>query len=118
MITDTDLKEYKAVASNDKEIPGRIEVNNLEISYGESEVIKGISLSFPPGKVTAIIGPSGCGKTTLLRSLNRLSELTAGCKVKGQILLDGEDILRNGPDIVETKSGYGFSKAESFPKID
>ena len=54
--------------------PGGIEIKGLEVFYGQKQILKGIDMVFPPGKVTAIIGPSGCGKTTLLRSLNRLNE--------------------------------------------
>ena len=87
----------KMVDLENKRIPGGIELKNLKVSYGGKQVLHGIDLIFPPGKVTAIIGPSGCGKTTLLRCLNRLSELSQGCKVSGQILLDGEDFIFNPP---------------------
>jgi phosphate transport system ATP-binding protein len=66
--------------------------------------------------VTAIIGPSGCGKTTLLRSLNRLSELSNGCKVNGQILLDGENILEMDPMLLRRRIGMVFQRPNPFPK--
>jgi phosphate transport system ATP-binding protein len=95
---------------------GNLEVKDLEVCYGTNSVLKGINLSFPPGKVTAIIGPSGCGKTTLLRCLNRLSELTSGCKVKGQILLDGENVLQMDPILLRRRVGMVFQKPNPFPK--
>src|SRR5208283_5807447 len=113
----------KMVAENDrlcvgavKKTPGGIELKNLEVCYGENKVLKGISLVFPPGKITAIIGPSGCGKTTLLRCLNRLSELSHGCKVEGQILLDGENILEMDPMMLRRRVGMVFQRANPFPK--
>jgi phosphate transport system ATP-binding protein len=87
----------------------------LKIAYGNTSVIKGIDLAFRPGKVTALIGPSGCGKTTLLRSLNRLNELIKGCKVDGEILLDGENILQMDPMLLRRKVGMVFQKPNPFP---
>jgi phosphate transport system ATP-binding protein len=97
-------------------IPGGIAVKRLEVFYGQKQILKGIDLTFPPGKVTAIIGPSGCGKTTLLRCLNRLNELANGCTVKGQILLDGEDILKMDPMLLRRRVGMVFQKPNPFPK--
>src|SRR5208283_4976505 len=105
-------------SSNDcfDKMPGGIEVKQLEVFYGKNKVLKGIDLVFPPGKVTAIIGPSGCGKTTLLRCLNRLSELSQGCEVTGQILLDGENILKMDPMMLRRRVGMVFQRANPFPK--
>jgi phosphate transport system ATP-binding protein len=96
--------------------PGGIEVKGLRVSYGQNTVLKGIDLVFPSGKVTAIIGPSGCGKTTLLRCLNRLSELAHGCKVEGQILLDNKDIFKMDPMLLRRRVGMVFQKPNPFPK--
>lgn len=78
-------------------MPGIIEIEGLHVSFSGNAVLRGIDFAIPPGKVTAIIGPSGCGKTTLLRCLNRLSDLVKGCKVQGDIRLDGQDICRMDP---------------------
>ena len=99
-----------------KRIPGGIEIKNLLVNYGTKQVLHGIDLDFPPGKVTAIIGPSGCGKTTLLRCLNRLSELSQGCQVNGQILLDGEDIFGMDPTLLRQRVGMVFQRPNPFPK--
>jgi len=96
--------------------PGGIELKGLDVFYGQKQILKGIDLVFPPSKVTAIIGPSGCGKTTLLRCINRLNELAPGCKVKGQILLDGEDILKMDPMLLRQRVGMVFQKPNPFPK--
>src|SRR5262245_7462560 len=65
-----------------------MEVSNLKVSFSGREVIHGIDLAFERGRVSAILGPSGCGKTTLMRCLNRLTELTPGSSVSGVITLD------------------------------
>ncbi|MGD1118422.1 MAG: phosphate ABC transporter ATP-binding protein [Dehalococcoidales bacterium] len=107
---------FQDAVTRERKLPGGIETRDLEICYSDSKVIMGLNINFTPGKITAIIGPSGCGKTTLLRSLNRLSELTGGCKVKGQILLDGEDILKMDPMLLRQRIGMVFQKPNPFPK--
>jgi phosphate transport system ATP-binding protein len=92
-----------------------IDIKELNVSFNGKCVLEDIHLQIPPGKVTAIIGPSGCGKTTLLRCLNRLSELTRGCKVEGEILLDGQNILRMDPISLRRKVGMVFQKPNPFP---
>lgn len=116
MINTITRENEKAVTSCVKKMPGGIEIKQLEVYYGQNKILKGIDLIFPPGKVTAIIGPSGCGKTTLLRSLNRLSELSNGCKVNGQILLDGENILEMDPMLLRRRIGMVFQRPNPFPK--
>ncbi len=93
-----------------------IEVQDLCVYYGKHMVVNHVNLSFPAGKVTAIIGPSGCGKTTLLRCLNRMNELTPGCRVEGCILLDGEDVLNMDVMLLRRKVGMVFQKPNPFPK--
>ena len=107
---------HKLPASCMEKAPGGIEVLQTEVRYNETTILEGINIVFPPGKVIAIIGPSGCGKTTLLRCLNRLSELAQGCKVKGQILLDGENILEMDPMLLRRRVGMVFQKPNPFPK--
>jgi phosphate transport system ATP-binding protein len=116
MMTQTRTIKPTKPISEEKLLPGGIEIKDLEVSYGANKVIKGIDLEFPAGKVTAVIGPSGCGKTTLLRCLNRLSELTPGCRVRGQILLDGEDVLQMDPMLLRRRVGMVFQRANPFPK--
>src|SRR5262249_18307853 len=69
----------------------RMEIDNLSVSYAQREAVKGVSLPVRQGEVLSLIGPSGCGKTTLLRSLNRLTELTRTARLSGRILLDDVD---------------------------
>ena len=72
--------------------PERLRLNQVSINYGGKPAVKSVSLSIHQGEVLALIGPSGCGKTTLLRTLNRLTELTPSAARAGEVLLDGEDI--------------------------
>ena len=116
MINTMTTRNDNVFASCAVKMPGGIEVKQLEVFYGENKILKGIDLVFPPGKVTAIIGPSGCGKTTLLRCLNRLSELSHGCRVRGQILLDRENILDMDPMLLRRRIGMVFQKPNPFPK--
>ncbi len=85
------------------------------MAFNGTEVIRGIDLTIRPGKVTAIIGPSGCGKTTLLRCLNRLSDLTSTCRIHGRILLDDEDIRAMDPVLLRRRVGMVFQKPNPFP---
>jgi phosphate transport system ATP-binding protein len=91
-------------------------VENLRVTYkGNPPVLKGISMAFPPGQVTAIIGPSGCGKTTLLSTLNRLAELNRNCRIQGSVKLDDVDVLSVDPVLLRRRVGMVFQKPNPFP---
>ena len=64
---------------------GKINVENMDLYYGQFHALKNINLDIPEKKITAFIGPSGCGKSTLLKSLNRMNDLVEGCKITGDI---------------------------------
>ncbi|MEA4973072.1 MAG: phosphate ABC transporter ATP-binding protein PstB [Candidatus Metalachnospira sp.] len=94
----------------------KIEVKNMELYYGDFHAIKGINMSIPENQITAFIGPSGCGKSTVLKSLNRMNDLIEGCKITGEILLDGEDIYNNmDVNLLRKRVGMVFQKANPFP---
>jgi phosphate transport system ATP-binding protein len=93
-----------------------VEIKRLNVSYNGTRVVEDISFHIPARKITAIIGPSGCGKTTLLRSINRLSELTNNCRVAGRIFVDGEDVLQMDEVLLRRKVGMVFQKPNPFPK--
>ena len=95
--------------------PDSMEVRDLHVWYGQHEVLKGVDLHFPAGRVTAIIGPSGCGKTTLLMTLNRMSELTRGCRVGGEVRLEDTDVLRIDPVLLRRRVGMVFQRPNPFP---
>jgi phosphate transport system ATP-binding protein len=95
-----------------------IEVPGLNLFYGDKQALYDVSLSIPRQRVTAFIGPSGCGKSTLLRTFNRMNDLVDGCRVEGEIRIDGEDIYRKGQDVAELRRRVGmvFQKPNPFPK--
>ena len=72
----------------------KISIRNLDLYYSDFKALKDVSLEIEENKITAFIGPSGCGKSTLLKSINRMNDLVEGCRIQGQILLDGEDIFK------------------------
>ncbi len=95
-----------------------IKVNNLNFYYpGNSQALKNIHLPVYKNSVTALIGPSGCGKTTLLRCFNRMHDLYPNNRYEGEILLRGENILKNPMDLIDLRSRIGmvFQKPTPFP---
>ena len=93
----------------------RMEVDKVSIHYGAKEAVKSVSLPIRQGEVLALIGPSGCGKTTLLRSLNRLTELTAAAKLTGSIRLDDVDIRLIEPTLLRRRVTMVFQQPNPFP---
>ncbi len=95
-----------------------LEVNDLELYYGEKRALHGINMKIPTKRVTAFIGPSGCGKSTLLRCFNRMNDLVDSCSIDGEIKLHDEDI--NAPNIdisaLRRQVGMVFQKPNPFPK--
>ena len=73
----------------------KFDVKNLNLYYGEYHALKNVNMEIPEKQITAFIGPSGCGKSTFLKTLNRMNDLVEGCKITGDIKLDGEDIYGN-----------------------
>ncbi|MEW6651162.1 MAG: phosphate ABC transporter ATP-binding protein PstB [Chloroflexota bacterium] len=94
--------------------PGLL-VRELNLFYGSSHALKNLTMDIHPGKVTALIGPSGCGKTSFLRTINRMNEMIKGCKVTGQITLDGENVLDIDPNLLRRRVGMVFQKPNPFP---
>ncbi len=94
------------------------QLDNVEVSYGGVTAVHSVSLDVAAEEITALIGPSGCGKTTVLRSLNRMHDITPGAKVKGRITYHGEDLY--GPKVdpaeVRRRIGMVFQKPNPFPK--
>ncbi len=91
-------------------------INNMNLYYGSFQALKNVNLNLASNKITAFIGPSGCGKSTLLKSLNRMNDLVQGCKITGDIKLDGEDIYGDmDVNILRKRVGMVFQKANPFP---
>jgi len=97
----------------------RLDAVNVSAWFGTNRVLSRVSLSMPPGTVTALIGPSGCGKSTFLRILNRMHELVPSAKLAGQVNLSGQDIYAAGQRITETRKRIGmvFQKPNPFPAM-
>lgn len=91
----------------------KISIRNLDLYYSDFKALKDVSLEIEENKITAFIGPSGCGKSTLLKSINRMNDLVEGCRIEGQILLDGEDILKHGRQLIKKTGGNGVPETES-----
>ncbi|MBN1582738.1 MAG: ATP-binding cassette domain-containing protein, partial [Anaerolineae bacterium] len=85
-----------------------IQVQDLNVAYGDHRVIHDVSVNIPVRQITAIIGPSGCGKTTLLRSMCRLAELGEGVRVWGKILFDGQNIYAPDVDVTDVRKRIGL----------
>lgn len=95
-----------------------MEIQELNLFYGEKQALHDVSMKIPQKRVTAFIGPSGCGKSTLLRSINRMNDLVEGCRVNGKILLHGDDIYKKGINVagLRRRVGMVFQKPNPFPK--
>ncbi len=97
----------------------RVTVRDLHAYFGPTHAVKGLSMSIPTNRITAIIGPSGCGKSTFLRCLNRMHEVVPGASMTGSVLLDGEDIYGDAVDpvAVRRKIGMVFQRPNPFPTM-
>ena len=95
---------------------GKICAKNLNLWYTSNHALKNINIEFPERQITALIGPSGCGKSTFLKTLNRMNDLVEGCRIEGEITLDGVDIYKNmDVNILRKKVGMVFQKPNPFP---
>ena len=94
----------------------KMEVKDLNLFYGDFQALKHVSISMPEKEITAFIGPSGCGKSTLLKTLNRMNDLVEGCRIEGQVLLDGEDVYGSvNVNALRRRVGMVFQKPNPFP---
>ena len=97
----------------------RLDANSISAWFGSNRVLERVSLTMPPGVVTALIGPSGCGKSTFLRILNRMHETIAGAQMAGEVLLDGVDIYGAEQRLTESRRRIGmvFQRPNPFPTM-
>lgn len=95
-----------------------IEMNKLNLFYGEFHALKDISFKIPQRAITAFIGPSGCGKSTLLRTLNRMNDRIPGTRIEGKVAIGGTDIYADEVHIesLRKKIGMVFQQPNPFPK--
>ena len=94
----------------------KFDIRKLNLHYGSFHALKDVNLSIEEKEITAFIGPSGCGKSTLLKTLNRMNDLVEGCKITGDVLLDGEDIYGDmDTTVLRKRVGMVFQKPNPFP---
>jgi phosphate transport system ATP-binding protein len=96
----------------------RMTCRNVNVYYAEKQAIRDVSLDIGNYEVVAMIGPSGCGKSTFIRCLNRMNDTIDGCRITGEIALDGTDIYGKNIDVVPLRAQVGmvFQKPNPFPK--
>ena len=94
----------------------KFDIQGLDLYYGGFHALKNVSLEIGANEITAFIGPSGCGKSTLLKTLNRMNDLVEGCRITGNVLLDGENIYgAMEPSLLRRRVGMVFQKPNPFP---
>lgn len=94
----------------------KITIDHMDLYYGDFHALKNIHMNLPENKISAFIGPSGCGKSTLLKSINRMNDLVEGCKITGELRLDGEDIYGDmDVNLLRKRVGMVFQKPNPFP---
>lgn len=95
---------------------GIMNIENLDLFYGDFQALKNVNMEIEKNEITAFIGPSGCGKSTFLKSLNRMNDMVAGCKITGMVTLNGQDIYK-GMDVNDLRRRVGmvFQKPNPFP---
>ena len=114
-LTDRHLIQQPQPTNHNPSQPPGISAENITLAYGKKTAFRDINLTVKPGTIAAIIGPSGCGKSSFLSCLNRLWELTPGCRVSGRVLLDGEDIQIITATLLRRRVGMLFQKPSPFP---
>ena len=108
--------ERKAARKATTDAPAKMGVRDLNLYYKDFQALKGINLEFPKNQVTALIGPSGCGKSTLLKSLNRMNDLVEGCRIEGEITLDGRNAYSDiDVNSLRRRVGMVFQQPNPFP---
>ncbi|MDR2054183.1 MAG: phosphate ABC transporter ATP-binding protein PstB [Treponema sp.] len=94
----------------------KISITELQLHYGTYQALKNVSLSVSENEITAFIGPSGCGKSTLLKTINRMNDLIADCRIDGTVLLDGQDVYGSmDVTLLRKRVGMVFQKPNPFP---
>mgnify|MGYP004701876519 CR=1 FL=1 len=93
----------------------KVSVRDLNLYFDKQHILRNVNIEIPENKVTVILGPSGCGKTTLMRTLNRLVDLSDNATVTGNIILDGEDVLHPSTDLVKIRQKMGLLSQRPTP---
>jgi len=93
----------------------KILIKDLDLFIGKQHILKNINVAIPEKKITVILGPSGCGKTTLMKSMNRLTDIYPDVKVTGQIFINDDDILHTQMDITKLRQKMGLLSQRPYP---
>ena len=114
----TDLRNFEGTIGEIHVDDPKISTRNVNVYYGEKQAIFDTTLDIGRNEVISMIGPSGCGKSTYLRALNRMNDTIVGCRVEGELTLDGEDIYAKSMDpvLLRARVGMVFQKPNPFPK--
>ncbi len=98
-------------------MPGKpkIIIKDLNLHFGKQHVLKNVNVNIPENRITVILGPSGCGKTTLLKTMNRLTDLYHNVKISGSIHIDDDDVLNTNKDITEIRRHMGLLSQRPYP---
>ena len=117
-VTDQTLRNERETVGNPFVENPRMTCREVNVYYGEKKAINNVSIDIAHNEVIAMIGPSGCGKSTFLRCLNRMNDTVEGCRVTGDIRIDGLDIHDKNVDVVPLRARVGmvFQKPNPFPK--
>lgn len=93
-----------------------ISIKDLNLHYEDFHALKSVNMEIPKNEITAFIGPSGCGKSTLLKTLNRMNDLVEGCRIDGEVKLDGINIYKDmDTNLLRKRVGMVFQKPNPFP---
>jgi phosphate transport system ATP-binding protein len=114
----TSMPERDEAALPEEQHEIKMAARDVNVFYGDKQALFDVSLDIPDCSVTALIGPSGCGKSTFLRCLDRMNDVIEGCRMTGEIMLDGQDINSPRVDPVQLRARVGmvFQKPNPFPK--
>jgi phosphate transport system ATP-binding protein len=118
MVTTAVRTQVPAAATGGAPVHNKMSARNVNLWYGEKQALYDVALDIAERQVTALIGPSGCGKSTFLRCFNRMNDIIEGCRVEGDIRLEGDDIYDRSVDVVQLRAKIGmvFQKPNPFPK--
>ncbi len=96
----------------------KVETKNLNLWFKDNHVLKDINLVIKENAVTAVMGPSGCGKSTLIRTMNRMNDVISGCRVTGEVYVDGKNIYEDNTNVYDLRRRVGmvFQRPNPFPK--
>jgi len=97
------------------ELNNKIQISDLNVYAGKTHILKDINIDIPRNKITVILGPSGCGKTTLLKCLNRLTDLYPELNVSGKVMINDQNILDEKADIYQLRQHMGLLSQRPYP---